>query len=72
MAEITIQVPDTLLRRLPKDQKDIEEVMRLGLEHFTARYRKKTPGIVDSTFAALPMKKHSLIEQVIAQTKSGE
>jgi hypothetical protein len=71
MAEITIHVPDTLLRRLPKDQKDIEEVVRLGLEHFTAR-RKKAPAVVDSTFAALPMRKHALIEQIIEQTKYGE
>ena len=46
-------------------------VVRLGLEHFTAR-RKKAPGVVDSTFAALPMRKHTLIEQVIEQTKYGE
>ena len=72
MAEITIHVSETLLRRLPKNQKDIEEVVRLGLEHFTARRRKKTPGVVDSTFAALPMKKHTLIEQIIEQTKYGE
>ena len=71
MAEITIHVSDTLLRRLPKNQKDIEEVARLGLEHFTAR-RKKAPGVVDSTFAALPMREHTLIEQVIEQTKYGE
>jgi hypothetical protein len=72
VAEITIHVPDTLLHRLPKNQKDIEEVVQLGLEHFTARHRRKPPGVVDGTFAALPMKKHTLIEQIIEQTKYGE
>ena len=72
MAEITIHVSDALLRRLPKNQKDIEDMVRLGLEHFTARRRTKAPGVVESTFAALPMRKHTLIEQVIEQTKYGE
>ena len=72
MAEITIHVPDTLLHRLPKNQQDIEEVVRLGLEHFTTRRRKQAPGVVDSTYAALPMRKHTLIEQLIEQTKYGE
>jgi hypothetical protein len=72
MAEITIHVPETLLHQLPKNQKDLEEVMRLGLEHFTARRHKKTSSVVDRTFAALPMRKHTLIEQVIEQTKYGE
>jgi len=48
------------------------EVVRLGLEHCAACRRKKAPSVVASPFAALPMKKHTLIEQIIEQTKYGE
>jgi hypothetical protein len=72
MPEITIHVPDKLLRRLPKNPKDIEEVVRLGLEHFTARRQKQAAGVVDNTFAVLPLRKHALREQVIEQIKYGE
>jgi|SoiMetStandDraft_2_1073263.scaffolds.fasta_scaffold138308_3 hypothetical protein len=71
LAEITIHVPDTLLRLLPKSHKGIEEVVRLGLKYFTARH-KKASGVVASTFAALPMKKHTRREQVIEQTTYGQ
>lgn len=72
MAEIKIRVPDALLRRLPKDRKEVEEVVRLGLERLNARRRKKSRGVVDNTFGTLPLRKHGLIEQVIEQTKHGE
>jgi hypothetical protein len=72
MRAIKIQVPANLLRKLPKSQADRKEVVRLGLERFTARRRKKVPGIVDDTFAALAIRKHAKIEELIDQTKYGD
>jgi len=72
MKELRIRVPDTLLRRLPKKQEEMKEVVRLGLQRFAARRRKKTHSVVDDTFAALAIRKHAQIEQLIEQTKYGE
>jgi hypothetical protein len=72
MRAIKIQVPNTLLRKLPKSQAERKEVVRLGLQHFTARRRKKARSVVDDTFAALTIRKHVKIEQLIDQTKYGD
>ena len=72
MKELKIRVPDILLRRLPKKQEEIREVVRLGLKHFAARRRRKAHSVVDDTFAALAIRKHSQIEQLIEQTKYGD
>jgi hypothetical protein len=72
MTEIKIRVPDALLRQLPKNQEEIAEVVRLGLQRFTARRRKKAHSVVDDTFAALAMRKHTQIEQLIEQIKYGD
>jgi hypothetical protein len=72
MKAIKIQVPDTLLRKLPKSQAERKEVVRLGLQRFTGRRRKKAHSIVEDTFAALAIRKHAKIEQLIDQTKYGD
>ena len=72
MKAVKIQVPDTLLRKLPKSQAERKEVVRLGLQRFTARSRKKAHSIVDETFAALAIRKHAKIEQLIDQIKLGD
>lgn len=72
MRAIKIHVPDNLLRKLPKSQADRKEVVRLGLQRFTARRRKKARSVVDDTFAALAIRKHAKIEQLIDQTKYGD
>jgi len=72
MKAIKIQVPDTLLRKLPKSRAERKEIVRLGLQRFTARRRKKAHSVVDDTFAALPIRKHAKIEQLIDQTKHGD
>ena len=72
MRAIKIQVPDTLLRKLPKSQAERKEVVRLGLQRFAARRRKKAHSIVDDTFAALAIRKHAKIERLIDQTKHGD
>ncbi len=71
MRELRIRVPDTLLRQLPKKQEEMKEVVRLGLQRFAARRRKKAHSVVDDTFAALAVRKHAQIEQLIEQTKYG-
>jgi hypothetical protein len=72
MRAIKIKVPENLLRKLPKSQADRKEVVRLGLQRFTARRRKKTHSVVDDTFAALAIRKHAKIEQLIDQIKYGD
>ena len=72
MRAIKIQVPDKLLRKLPKSQAERKEVVRLGLQRFASRRRKKAHSIVDDTFAALTIRKHAKIEQLIDQTKHGD
>jgi hypothetical protein len=72
MRAIKIQVPENLLRKLPKSQAERKEVVRLGLQRFTARRRKKAPSAVDDTFAALAVRKHAKIQQLIDQTKYGD
>lgn len=72
MKAIKIGVPDNLLRKLPKSQADRKEIVRLGLQHFTARRRKKARSVVEDAFGALTVKKHTRIEQLIDQTKYGD
>ncbi len=72
MKELKIRVPDTLLRQLPKKQEEMKEVVRLGLQRFAARRRKKAHSVVDDTFAAIAIRKHAQIEQLIEQTKYGD
>lgn len=72
MKAIKIQVPDKLLHKLPKSQAERKEVVRLGLQRFAARRRKKAHSIVDDTFASLAIRKHAKIEQLIDQTKYGD
>jgi hypothetical protein len=72
MRAIKIQVPNNWLPELPKNQKEIKEVVRLGLQRFTARRRKKAPSVVDDTFGALAIRKHAKIEQLIDQIKYGD
>jgi hypothetical protein len=72
MRAIKIEVPESLLRKLPKSQADRKEVIKLGLQRFTARRRKKAHNVVDNTFAALAIRKHAKIEQLIDQTKHGD
>lgn len=72
MAEIRIKVSSNLLQKLPKKQNDIQKVLRLGLKHLIPRRRKTVKSVVDQTFAAIPIKDHKLIEQVIELSKYGE
>ena len=72
MRAIKIHLPDNLLRKLPKSQSERKEIMRLGLQGFAARRRKKARSVVDDTFAALAIRKHAKIEQLIDQTKHGD
>ena len=72
MRAIKFHMPDNLLRKPPKSQSDRKEVMRLGLQGFAARRRKKARSVVDDTFAALAIRKHAKIEQLIDQTKHGD
>jgi hypothetical protein len=72
MAVAKIQTPEIVLRRLPAHQEDKKERVRLGPQRFPARFQKKTHSIVDETFAALSIRKHAQIEQLIEQTKYGE
>ena len=72
MRAIKIQVPENLLRKLPKSQAERKEVVRLGLQRFIARPRKKPSSAVDDTFAALAVRKHAKIQQLIDQTKYGD
>ena len=72
MRAIKIHMPDNLLRKLPKSQSERKEVMRLGLQGFAARRRKKARSVVDDTFAALAIRKHAKIEQLIDQTKHSD
>ena len=72
MRAIKIQVPDKLLRKLPKSQAERKEIVKLGLQRFTASRRKKARGVVDDTFGALAVRKHTRIEQLIDQTKYGD
>jgi hypothetical protein len=72
MRAMKTQVPDNLLGKLPKSQAERNEVVRLGVQRFTARRRKKAHSIVDDTFASLAIRKHAKIEQLIDQTKYGD
>jgi hypothetical protein len=72
MKAIKIKVPDNLLRKLPKSQSERNEIVRLGLQRFSARGRKKASSVVDDTFAALAVRKHAKIERLIDQTKYGD
>jgi hypothetical protein len=72
MKAIKTHVPDTLRRKLPKSQAKRKEVVRLGLQRFTSRRPKKAHSVVDDTFAALAVRKHAQIEQLIEQTKYGD
>jgi hypothetical protein len=72
MKAIKIQVPDKLLRKLPKSEAERNEIVRLGLQRFSPRRRKNARSIVDDTFASLPVRKHTKIERLIDQTKYGD
>jgi hypothetical protein len=72
MKAIKIQVPDKMLRKLPKSQAERKEVVRLGLQRFTARRRKKAHSVVENTFGAVTVRKHPRIEHLIDQTKYGD
>jgi hypothetical protein len=69
MRAIKIHMSGALLRKLPKTQAERKEVVRLGLQGFAARRRKKARSVVDDTFAALAIRKHAKIEQLIDQTR---
>ena len=34
MGQITLQIPDNLIKKLPKNQSDIEQVLKLGLDEY--------------------------------------
>jgi len=72
MAAINIEIPTRLARTLPASREELEEVLELGLKRFKARRNKRLKNITEETFAALPIKDHKLIEQVIEQAKYGE
>lgn len=72
MAAINIEIPTRLARTLPASREELEEVIELGLKRFKARRNKRLKNITVETFAALPIKDHKLIEQVIEQAKYGE
>jgi len=72
MAGIKIEIPTGLARRLPANREELEEVLKLGLKRFKAGHKKRLKNITEETFAALPIKNHKLIEQVMEQAKYGE
>ncbi len=72
MAGINIEIPTRLARILPTSREELGEVLELGLKRFKARHNKRLKNITEETFAALPIKDHKLIEQVIEQAKYGE
>lgn len=72
MAETKICRSDPLLLRLPKNQEKVKDVTKLGPERFPVRRRQKARSVVDDTFAAIPIRKHAQIKQIIEQTKYGE
>ncbi|MBI5756422.1 MAG: hypothetical protein HZA12_05795 [Nitrospirae bacterium] len=72
MPEIRIKVSNNLLEELPKKKEEIQEILRLGLKLIKSRRRKAVRSIVEKTSAAISIKDHKLIEDVIDQIKYGE
>jgi hypothetical protein len=72
MKVIKMRVPDNLSHKLPKSEAERKEIVRLGLQHFSARGRKKSRSVVNETYAALALRKHAKIERLIDQTKYGD
>ena len=72
MAGIKIEISTGLARRLPTSREELEEVLKLGLKRFKAGHKKQVKNITEETFAALPIKNHKVIEQVMEQAKYGE
>ena len=71
MRAIKIQVPENLLRKLPKSQAERKEVVRLGLQRFTARRREKGAQRCGRYLCRAGRLKHAKIQQLIDQTKYG-
>lgn len=72
MRAVKNHIPDKLSRKLPKKPAKKSEVASVDLEGLASRRRNKARSVVDDTFAALPLKKHAKIEQLIDQTKHGD
>lgn len=72
MTAIRVKVSNNLLHDLPKRPEETQRITRPGVKRISARRKKHIKGIVDKTFASLPVKDHKLIEQVIEQSKYGE
>jgi len=70
MIETKMHSADIEPLRSPKGQKKAREAP--GLKRSSVRRRQRTRSVVDDTFAALPIRKHTRIQQLIAQTKYGE
>jgi hypothetical protein len=70
MKAIKMRARDNLSRRLPKSEAERKEIVRVGLQR--ARGRKKSRSVVNETYAALAIRKHAKIEQLIEQIKYGD
>ncbi len=72
MTEMKMRAADTELLRLPKNQKGVKETTGPDLKRSPVRHFQKARSVVDDTFAALPLRTHTRIQQLIAQAKYGE
>ena len=72
MAEIRTKVSNNPFPKLPKRQRETREVLQRGLKPIHPLRKKPLRSVVDETFAAIPIKDHKLIAQVIEQLKYGE
>ncbi len=72
MKAIKIQAQDTSKRKLPKNQVEKKQTVRRGLQRSSPGRHKMARSVVDETFAAIAIKKHAKIEQLIDQTKYGD
>lgn len=72
MTATRVKALNNLLHDIPKRPEETQRVPRPGVKRISTRRKKSIQGIVDRTFASLPVKDHKLIEQVIEQSKYGE
>jgi hypothetical protein len=70
MSKLTVDIPEELFTKLPKDPKSLKKIIEMGLKNLPSKKRGR--GIVENSYGIEAVGSHELIQEVLEAIKYGE
>lgn len=73
MPKLSVEIPEDLFTKLPKDQKSLKKIIETGLRNLSLKKAGRgEEGIVEASYGIEAVDDHDLIQEVLEAIKYGE